>query len=53
MKDYKLESANQQNQLDKIRKEMDNLIKEHRQSSVIDFYILLLRFYWNEWWMKL
>jgi hypothetical protein len=39
MKDYKIESANQQNQLDKIRKEMDALIKEHRQSSVIKTYL--------------
>ena len=43
MKDYKLESANQQNQLDKIRKEMDNLIKEHRQSSVIHYYYILVQ----------
>lgn len=34
MKEHKIESTNQQNQLDNIRKEMDHLIKEHRQSSV-------------------
>ena len=34
MKDYKIESSSQQNQLDKMRKEMDHMIKEHRQSSV-------------------
>ncbi len=40
MKDYKIESVNQQSQLDKMRKEMDNMIKEHRQSSVSFTFIL-------------
>ena len=34
MHEYKIESNNQQMQLDKIRKEMDNLLKEYRNSSV-------------------
>jgi len=34
MSNYKIESNNQQVQLDKIRKEMDSLVKEYRQSNV-------------------
>ena len=34
MNNYKVESSNQQAQLDKIRKEMDTLTKEYRQSNV-------------------
>ena len=35
MTEHKTETTNQQLQLDKIRKEMDNLVKEYRQSNVI------------------
>ncbi len=34
MHDYKLEAATQQVQFDKIRKEMDTLLKECRDASV-------------------
>ncbi len=42
MQDYKIETSNQQVQLDKLRKEMDNLVKEHKQASVNTFYNILL-----------
>jgi hypothetical protein len=41
MHEYKIDSAGQQMQLDKIRKEMDSLVKECRDASVslkINFY---------------
>lgn len=34
MKDYKVESSSHQVQLDRMRKEMDNLVKDYRQSNV-------------------
>ena len=34
MHDYKIDSSNQQMQLDKIRKEMDALVKECREASI-------------------
>lgn len=40
MSNYKVESSNQQAQLDKIRKEMDNLVKEYRHSNVILFNLV-------------
>ena len=45
MHEYKIESNNQQMQLDKIRKEMDNLLKEYRNSSVnLTFKFFLFEF---------
>ena len=34
MQEYKIETSNQQVQLDKLRKEMDTLVKEYKQSNV-------------------
>lgn len=45
MSNYKIESSNQQIQLDKIRKEMDNLVKEYRQSSVIIFIYTYVEYF--------
>ena len=42
MHEYKIESNNQQMQLDKIRKEMDNLLKEYRNSSVDLIFLFIL-----------
>lgn len=46
MHEYKIESNNQQMQLDKIRKEMDNLLKEYRNSSVdlISLFFFIFEF---------
>ena len=35
MQDYRVESSNQQIQLDKLRKEMDSLVKEYRHTNVM------------------
>ncbi len=35
MQEHKTETTNQQTQLDKIRKEMDSLIKEYRHTNVV------------------
>ena len=35
MKEQKTESARQQSQLDKIKSEMDALVKDYRQNNVI------------------
>lgn len=45
MQDYKMETSNQQIQLDKLRKEMDCLVKEYKHSNVIFIFYLIL----NSW----
>jgi DNA-binding transcriptional MerR regulator len=42
MQEHKVETNNQQMQLDKIRKEMDSLIKEYRHSNVNNFILLII-----------
>jgi hypothetical protein len=38
MQEYKIETSNQQVQLDKLKKEMDNLVKEYKNTNVnLDF----------------
>jgi hypothetical protein len=42
MQEHKVETNNQQMQLDKIRKEMDSLIKEYRHSNVNNLIFIIL-----------